>query len=376
MLYFLRTTAIPLEEAGLALSVAAAISLPVVLLVGHLVDLVGAKRVLLAANAIQAVGYAGYLLVEARWQMQVVTALVAIGQAAFWASYSPTVAAITRPGERELWYGFLGALRNLGFAVGGLVAGLAITIGTSTAFHLVVAADAASYVLALVLLLGVPAHAPVRSGERANPLAGLTMVLRDRPFGALIVANGGYALCGLALNYAMPIYAAEMLRLPGWVTGAIFTINTVMVGLGQGLVVRAMTGHRRHRVMALANVAYAVGFVVMAAAGWLPVGAAVVGVLVATVVYTLGELLGGPVLTTVAVDSRPAELRGRYMAAYQLSWNLASIVGPVGFAWLLARGPAPVWVVLTVVSLAGVAMAPLLARVLPVAAARVTNAAS
>jgi len=52
VLYFLRTTDVPLEQVGLALSVAAAVALPVVLLVGHLVDRFGAKRILLAANAI------------------------------------------------------------------------------------------------------------------------------------------------------------------------------------------------------------------------------------------------------------------------------------------------------------------------------------
>lgn len=386
VLYFLRTTDVPLEQVGLALSVAAAVALPVVLLVGHLVDRFGAKRILLAANAIQAVGYLAYLTVDGYLGVQLVTTLVATGQAAFWASYSPMVAAITRPGERELWYGFLGALRNVGFAIGGLVAGVAISVGTPAAFRAMVAADAASYLLALVLLLAVPAHdrgpggaQPAgdadahAAGERSGALAGLSIVLRDKPFHALIVANTGYALACLALNYAMPVYAVEILDLPGWVTGAIFTLNTVMVGFGQGLAVRSMTGHRRHRVVAAGNLAFAAGFVLMAAAGMLPVAVAVTGVLVAAAVYTVGELLGGPVLTTVAVDSRPEHLRGRYLAAYQLSWNVASIIEPVGFSWLLARGPLPVWVALTVVALAGVALAPVLGRALPVAAARVTN---
>ncbi|WP_288799274.1 hypothetical protein [uncultured Arsenicicoccus sp.] len=48
----------------------------------------------------------------------------------------------------------------------------------------------------------------------------------------------------------------------------------------------------------------------------------------------------------------------------------------MGFSWLLARGSLPVWVVLTAVALAGVALAPVLGRSLPVAAARVTNDAT
>lgn len=46
----------------------------------------------------------------------------------------------------------------------------------------------------------------------------------------------------------MPVHATTVLGLPGWVTGAVFTINMVMVGFGQGLVVRAMTGAVRWHV--------------------------------------------------------------------------------------------------------------------------------
>ena len=56
------------------------------------------------------------------------------------AQYGNIVAAISVPGEREKWFGFLGALRNVGFALGGLLSGLAITIGTDTAYAAVVVA--------------------------------------------------------------------------------------------------------------------------------------------------------------------------------------------------------------------------------------------
>ena len=33
-------------------------------------------------------------------------------------------------------------------------------------------------------------------------------------------------------------------------------------------------------------------------------------------------------LYDIAVDSRSPEVRGRYLAAYQLSWNVAGILAP------------------------------------------------
>ena len=61
-------------------------------------------------------------------------------------------------------------------------------------------------------------------------------------------------------------------------------------------------------------------------------------VLGAAVVYTLGEMAGGPVLAALAAESPPAHLRGRYLAVYQLSWNAASAVAPVLYLSLLHRG--------------------------------------
>ena len=64
----------------------------------------------------------------------------------------------------------------------------------------------------------------------------------------------------MVLNFALPVYVAETIDLPGWVVGAIFTLNTVLVGLGQGLVVRRMTGRVRARMMGLAQLVFVAGY--------------------------------------------------------------------------------------------------------------------
>lgn len=370
ILYFLMTTDLSLVQVGGVLSLASLLALPAGPLLGGVVDRIGAKHVLLAGNALQALGFAAYLVTDSFAGLTFWTVVVTIGRTAFWGSYGNIVAAISRPGERETWFGFLGALRNVGFAVGGLVSGAAITVGTQEAYAAVVVANAASYVVALVLLLAVPA--PARTGHRA--VAGSwSTVLRDRPYWLLWTVQLGYCVAMMVLNVAIPVYATTVLDLPGWVTGAVFTLNTVMVGLGQGLVVRAMTGARRWRVLVLANVVFAGSFVALLGAGRTGVVLGVVVVLVGTVVYTAGELLGGPVLGALSAEAAPEHLRGRYLSLIQLAWNLASTVAPVTFAWLLDRGSSPLWLVLAAVSLVAAALAARLGRVLPAAADRVTN---
>jgi MFS family permease len=372
LLYFLAVTPLSLVQVGAALSVASLVALPAGPLVGALVDRWGAKRVLLAGNALQAAGYAAYLVVDSFGGVLVSAVAVSVGVTSFWGAFGNIVAAISLPGERERWFGFLGALRNVGFAVGGLVSGVAITIGTDLAFGTVVAVNGASYLVAFWLLLAVPQ--PPRERHASLP-GNWGTVLRDGPYRLLVLAQVGYSVSIMILIYAVPVYAVTVLGLPGWVGGVAFTVNCVMVGFGQGLVVNALTGRVRFRVLLVTQAVFATSYVVFLAASRLSVVAATVLVIVAVVVYTLAELTGGPVLSALAAEAAPEHLRGRYMSLVQLAWNVSGTVAPVAFAWLLDQGPSPLWVVMLGVTLAAALAAAWLGRVLPLAAQPVTNAA-
>jgi MFS family permease len=372
MLYFLAVTPLTLVEVGAAISVASFVALPAGPVIGALVDRLGAKRVLLVGNALQAAGFAAYLVAQSFTAVLLWTVVVTLGRTAFWGSYANIVAAISLPGERERWFGFLGALRNVGFAVGGLAAGVALAIGTDLAFHVVVAANAASYLLALWLLLAVP---EARPAQHAALPGSWGTVLRDRAYRLLVVAQVGYSMPMMVLNFALPVYAVTVLGLPGWITGVVFTVNCVMVGLGQGLVVNALTGRVRFRVLLLTQAVFAASYVVFLGASALSVAVATFVVVLGGMVYTVAELMGGPVLGALAAEAAPEHLRGRYLSLIQLAWNLSSTIAPVLFAWLLDRGPAPLWVVMLGVAAVATLVAARLGRVLPHAARPVTNRA-
>ena len=370
MLYFLAVTPLTLFQVGLAISLASLVALPTGPWVGALVDRIGAKRILLVGNALQTAGFVAYLVVESFAAVLVWTIFVTVGRTAFWGSYGNIVATISLPGERERWFGFLGALRNVGFAVGGLASGVALTVGTELAFMVVVAANAVSYLVAFWLLLAVPetvTHTPA-------VLPGMWgTVLRDRPYRLLVVAQVGFSLPMMLLNFAVPVYAITVLGLPGWVMGAMFTLNCILVGLGQGLVVNALTGRTRYRVLLLTQVVFAASYLVFLGGSTLPVVAASIVLVLGGVVYTLAELMGGPVLGALSAEAAPDHLRGRYLSLIQLAWNVSSTVAPVLFAWLLDRGAAPLWAVMLGVAAVSAVVASRLGAVLPDARRPVTN---
>jgi MFS family permease len=223
-----------------------------------------------------------------------------------------------------------------------------------------------------VLLLAVPDPRPAH--EVSVPGTWGT-VLADRQYRLLVATQLGYSLAMMVLNFAIPVYAVTVLGLPGWITGAVFVINTVMIGFGQGLVVLAMTGRVRWRILVLCQLVFAASWLLFLIAGEVSAVAAVALVLVGSVVYTGGELLGGPVLGALSAEAAPAYLRGRYLSLIQLAWNLAGTVSPVAMAWLLDRGTTPLWWVMFAVSGMSVVTALVLGRRMPKAALRVTNRA-
>jgi len=373
LLYFLAMTDLTLVQIGSALSLSALLTMPGAFVIGSLVDRYGPRRMMLIGNLVQAVGMVAYLWADSLLVVALWTTLLNLGRQSFWGSFGNVVTAISAPGERELWFGFLQAVRNLGYSVGGVLAGIALQIGTDLAYQSVVVINAVTFVLAFLLLLDVPDHRVVRAEDA--PLEGWGVVLRDGAYLRLVLGQMGFVAGMMVLNFALPVYIADTIDLPGWVVGAIFTLNTAMVGLGQGLVVRRMTGQVRARMMGLAQLVFVASYAMFVVAGWLPVWLAVVVMLVGGAVYTFGELTGGPVFSATAAEAAPDHLRGRYLGLFQLSWGIGGAVAPVTFTWLLAHGQTTLWWVLAVFAVLSAAYLQTLPRVLPAAGLRVTRAA-
>jgi MFS family permease len=377
MLYFLHQTSLTLVQLGLAMTVANLAVIPLVPMIGTLVDRHGPKVVMQTGNAGAAVSFALYPFAHTMPAVTVLVFAASATRSGFWSALGPMVTQITRAGEREIWFGFLQAMRNAGYGVGGVLAAVALTIGSTAAYQSVVLLNAASYVLAFVLLLGVAGGArPVRSSDAAADDGVRWWVgFADRGYRSLLGVILCYALAEMTLNVAMPVYFVDTVGLPGWLPGAVFVINTVMIGVGQGLVVRAMTGVVRRRVLQAAIAFTAASFAMLYAAGTVPVGAGVAVVLVAAFVYTLGEMTAGPVVSALSAEAPPPDQRGRYMASMQLAWSTSAAVAPLLYSLLLHRGSLTLWGGTLVLCLVWALLVEVLAVRMPLAGRRVTNVA-
>ncbi|MFF2073534.1 MFS transporter [Kitasatospora sp. NPDC058162] len=355
LVYFTRTTDLPLATVGAAVSTARLLALPTALAVGPLIDRHGARVVASGANALSALAYCGFLLTHQAWQIVLVCLLAQIGHVGYWTASTGLVVLASHEGERTRWFALVQTLRNAGMGLGGALGAVLMAGGGTGALRLLVVLNAASYLLASVLLAGwrPPTTTAVQEAGVAET-GGYRAVLGDRRYLLLVAVNLSFVFASMILSMLLAVYLTTGLHRSASVAGALLVLNGVQVVLTQGVVARRLEGRRPTRVVAAGALlnAFAFGlFALLAAApGW----AVLPGLFLAMLVYNLAETVATPSREVLSVSLADPARRGRYLAVYQLSWNVGQAVAPGLLTLLLERGAAWPWLLLLLLSLAAV----------------------
>jgi MFS family permease len=370
VVYFVKTTHVPLAQIGAAITLARLLALPTSVAVGPLIDRFTARRTAATGNLISFLGYSGFLLAHHSWSITVVAFLVQIGHTTYWTSSAALVALAVPPERRPRWFGFLYALRNTGMGVGSALAAFAFTLGAVTGLHLITISNALSYLVAAGLLFRwhpaaepsadkaavvVPDHERVDLDQEAvvpAPRTGYRTVLRDREYTLLIGVNFTLVFAQMLIKVLLAIYIVEALDRGAWIAGTLIVVSTVQIALTQTVLSRYMERYRVTRVVGCAAVLNAAAFGLFAALYTAPDRLVIVGLFVAMFIFTTGEIIGFPAMDNLSVALAPEFSRGRYLAVFQLSWTTGEVFAPVVLTYLLARGATLPMLFLLVLSLA------------------------
>jgi MFS family permease len=371
LVYFVHTTPLRLTEVGVGLSVGSALVIPLVPITGWAVDRYGATGCVIVANALQMLGFLGYLRVSTLWQLVVFALAVATGQRLFWTANGAFVALVADAGEQARWFALLRAMRNGGFALGGALAALALGLASQTAYHALAVLNAVSF-LAAGLLVAVWSRRSVRpQSKRVHRVrlaprgrSGYRAVFTDRAFVLLVSVNFLFVLCTLVLDVLLTVYVTSTLHRPAWLAGLLFTLSGVLVVASQTMVTLRTEHHPPARVLQLAGAFWAVSFALLWVLADSPTFA-LPGLIVAIVFFTAAETLSMPTLNVVVVSLAPANQQGRYFAVQGLTWIGPQTVAPAAFTWLLDQGAEWPWI--TLIAACGLSFVILsrLQRVLP-----------
>jgi MFS family permease len=360
LLFFVQAAGLPLVKVGVAVSAAAAVSLPATLLFGWVVDRFGPRGTLVLANVARCLVYACYPLIHSALALFLAVLAASLCDKAYWSAHRPFIAVISVAGERGRWFGVISALRNLGLGLGAVAGGVLISADGAAGLRTLALVNAASFAVAAVLLTReragrAPAVAAGAAGHRGSVAPAWRVVLHDWPFLGIVAAKLAFVVCALSMTLILPLYLIRNAGLPGWIAGTVFAANCALVVIAQSGVVHALERRSRISAIGLAGLLYAAAGAVFWSVGALTtaVAAAAAVAVAGMLIYTCGEMIVSPTSDALATDLAPAAVRGRYLSVYQLSWSVGGLVAPVAGTALLARGPSWFWLTFIAVALAG-----------------------
>ena len=263
-----------------------------------------------------------------------------------------TLAALTshiRPEQRKTAVAVARLGINLGMSIGPAVGGFLAAVSFPLLFVVNGATSLASGLLLSLLLVWRPMPSlretrAAETGTVASP--GTVSVLRDP---RAVVFLLGLFLMGIVFyqhEAAMPLFLVRDLHYRESFYGILFAVNTLIIVVAEVPLNLAMENWSHRWTLVLGAVLFGVGFGSMAVLHSVP------GLLLAAVVWTIGEMVALPASGAYAADIAPPGRAGQYAGAYASTFSLALLVGPWAGTFALDRfGATTLWCGILIVGL-------------------------
>jgi MFS family permease len=342
--------------AGLIVALFGAATIPSRIIGGYLTDKLGHRNTIVLGLALTA----AFQLALSAAPNLVTAAIAAVLIGFAFEIYEPPSQALVADvveGNRHRVTAY--GLYSAALAGAGVLAGVLAAAVGGIDLRLLFVIDAATCVVCAALVI-VGLRPRATSSPHTTATAGQGAVerspWRDPLLLGMLLTGTGFAVLYLQLNVALPLtLTADGVR-PSFV-GMLFAVSAVTVVVGQPLVMRGPLARLSHfAALAVGFVVLGVGFILNGVATTLP------GLIGATVVWSLGDLvLLGHAYALVAAIA-PITARGRYMSVYGVSWGVAAMAGPIlGTQLITHLHVAGTWWVLGLLTLPLAAAQPLLA---------------
>lgn len=355
-IYMRQQLDVPLTSVTLLLTANSVSGLLATSFVGPAVDRFGRKSAMILGMAVNGVTFVFMIWADTMPVWLVLMIINGIFSPLVRVSINAMVADLIEVDRRADAYALTRMSQNFGVAIGPAVGGFI----SSTSYALAFSIAAAVRMIVVTLLIVFARETLPKERPGSEERLGYGPVLRDGPFMAICVM---LVLAGMAYSLVMillPVYAKENFGVLESQYGFIMATNAAMVVFFQYGVTKITSRYHHLPILAAGAMFYALG------AGSVALGSSFTAFLLSMVVLTIGELMVIPTATALTANLAPADMRGRYMGMYSLTWGTAFGIGPV-IAGILNDNVAPVaiWYGGLVMGLLAVIGFLVLTRILP-----------
>ncbi len=340
VLYFTRIVGLSPYQVGVGLTIAGLFGLLAGVPLGHLGDRYGARELLIFLLLGCTAAALGAALATGFWQFVLVSSLLSVLDRGSAAVRGGLIASTVAGADRVHARAYLRSLTNVGITIGAAVAAIALHIDTRSAYVIVIIVNAATYLVAALVLRRYPHIPPTPLAQRASAW----QVFRDRPYVVVTLLMATMAVQYSILDVGVPLWVTLETTAPRWIISVMFMINTVVVVLFQVAVSRHVeTVPRAARVISASGVVFLVACLLFAAAQGRPTEWAVLLLLAAALTHVFGELLQAAAQFCLSQELAPEHAQGQYQGLASTGFSLSTMIAPTVITVLPIGLGVPGW---------------------------------
>lgn len=324
-LYFTRVAKLSTAQVGIGLTLAATVTLLAGLPLGELADRKGPLEVAKAMLLVQCAATVGFLFIHNFAAFAVVASVDMVAGRAIMTAEGALLRRVAED-NAAAYRSSTHAITNLGFSLGFIVCGVAIQLGTPKAYHALIIVDAVSFLATWLLLRGMPRYDPLPRPATASRWDAAS----DRPFLAYTVLAAAFSLQFNVITLLLPLWVVDHTNAPRWCIPLSLVVNTVLIVLFQmrlgGDVQTIRQGGAAWR---WAGVAFLLSCSVLAFAAGVPGWAALLVVVAAVALHTVGEIWHMAGGFAIRMGLAPAHAQGQYDGFLGIIGGIGSAAAPV-----------------------------------------------
>jgi len=359
VLYFTRIVGLSPTQVGVGLSIAGLCGLLSGVPMGHIGDRIGGRELIIVLLLVGAAAAMVAAFVETFWQFVLQASVLAIFDRGSAAVRGGLIASTSTGPERIRTRAYLRSVTNVGLAIGGGGAALALIADTKAAYVAVIAVNAATYVLTAIVLRSYPHIDPVPAEDGAP----ITQVFRDTPYVVMTALMAAMAVQYAILDVGVPLWVDNYTEAPTWTVSLLFVINTVVVVLFQVAVSRRVeTVVVAARVISLSGMVFWTACVLFALSEGRSTNWAIGLLVAAGIVHVVGELLQAASQFCLGQDLAPDHAQGQYQGLASTGFSLSAMIAPTVITLLpIKLGGLGWWILGGIFVVLGVALPPVVA---------------
>ncbi len=340
MVFVSKRLALPLTAAASVMAFNSTAAVIFTFVAGPVTDKLGRKGVMVVSLLGNGLVYLLYLNASTYWHFAAAATLAGVFNPLFRVGADAMLADLIPEHNRIDAYSLLRLSNNLGVAIGPAIGGFLASTSYTVAF---LCAAGGMCLYGLLMLITGRETIPSKTSEEQVPqvsrkFGGYPDIFRDRPYILFILNFTLIQICAAFVWILLSVYSNQQYGMPESQYGFLPTLNGLMIVLMQLWITDQTRRRSTFSMMALGSAFYGLAtFSIAFMTGFW-------GFMFSMVIMTIGEMILMPTSSTFAANMAPADMRGRYMSLYTLTWAVSTGVGSIFGGFLSdSLGPRSIW---------------------------------